>query len=578
MKQFLQLYTKILGTRNDLPKLGAWYLAVSLIESLALLLVYPLLQALFGGDFAGAFTWFVVILVLAVVSLIAIPIGWQSLVVCCRDMSVVQRRIGEKVIHLPLGWFDAKAPARVNNAAVSCCDAISHIASVVLPNLVQCVVIPVAVSVGMLAIEWRVALVLFAAMPLLWVLDQKVDRGTARTAGGERDSSEALANRVIEFARLQPVLRAASGDKGLDRVNDALEADLHATEHTMEVKSKPVAAFGLLTMITIIIGLIVAALLWRAGDIDAPTFFTSVLLLTVIYRPAAFIPMYKAEFTADVESLRKIEAVLFAETLPEVAEDAAKQPQSSAIDVREVEFGYTPGNPVLRGVDIRIPERSVTALVGPSGCGKTTLLRLIARFWDVDSGSVTIGGVDVRDMQSAELMKQISMVMQDVYLFDSTIEDNVRLGKPDATDEEVAQAIRKARLTEVVERLPQGLLTTVGEGGRNLSGGERQRVAIARAFLKDAPILLLDEVTSSLDGANEAAVTRAIAELAQGRTVVMIAHRLSTVTRADQIVVLGSDGRVEDRGSHEELRQRSGTYTEFLEAQAAGAAWRVTEA
>lgn len=175
-------------------------------------------------------------------------------------------------------------------------------------------------------------------------------------------------------------------------------------------------------------------------------------------------------------------------------------------------------------------------------------------------------------------MKQISMVMQDVYLFDSTIEDNVRLGKPDATDEEVAQAIRKARLTEVVERLPQGLLTTVGEGGRNLSGGERQRVAIARAFLKDAPILLLDEVTSSLDGANEAAVTRAIAELAQGRTVVMIAHRLSTVTRADQIVVLGSDGRVEDRGSHEELRQRSGTYTEFLEAQAAGAAWRVTEA
>ena len=205
-------------------------------------------------------------------------------------------------------------------------------------------------------------------------------------------------------------------------------------------------------------------------------------------------------------------------------------------------------------------------------------MRLIARFWDVDSGSVTIGGVDVRDMQSAELMKQISMVMQDVYLFDSTIEDNVRLGKPDATDEEVAQAIRKARLTEVVERLPQGLLTTVGEGGRNLSGGERQRVAIARAFLKDAPILLLDEVTSSLDGANEAAVTRAIAELAQGRTVVMIAHRLSTVTRADQIVVLGSDGRVEDRGSHEELRQRSGTYTEFLEAQAAGAAWRVTEA
>ena len=216
----------------------------------------------------------------------------------------------------------------------------------------------------------------------------------------------------------------------------------------------------------------------------------------------------------------------------------------------------------------------VTALVGPSGSGKSTIARLVARFWDVDAGSVSVGGVDVRSTRIDALMERVAMVFQDVYLFDTTIEENVRIGRPGASAQEIREAAGRAGLAEVVERLPRGWDTRVGEGGSALSGGERQRVAIARAFLKDAPVLLLDEATSALDGANEAAVTRAMEELSAGRTVVVIAHRLSTIRRADRIVVL-VDGAVEAIGSHAELYAAGGTYRRFWDDQEAIARWRL---
>ena len=215
-----------------------------------------------------------------------------------------------------------------------------------------------------------------------------------------------------------------------------------------------------------------------------------------------------------------------------------------------------------------------TALVGPSGSGKSTIARLVARFWDVDAGSVSVGGVDVRSARIDALMERVAMVFQDVYLFDTTIEENVRIGRPGASAQEIREAAGRAGLAEVVERLPRGWDTRVGEGGSALSGGERQRVAIARAFLKDAPVLLLDEATSALDGANEAAVTRAMEELSAGRTVVVIAHRLSTIRRADRIVVL-VDGAVEATGSHAELYAAGGTYRRFWDDQEAIARWRL---
>ena len=219
----------------------------------------------------------------------------------------------------------------------------------------------------------------------------------------------------------------------------------------------------------------------------------------------------------------------------------------------------------------------MTAIVGPSGAGKTTILRLIARFWDAGSGTVAIGGVDVREMSTEVLMRQISVVFQDVYLFDGTIEENIRLGRPEATDAEVREAATLARVTEIAERLPEGWESRVGEGGARLSGGERQRVSIARAILKDAPIVLLDEATAALDPINERAVQQALQALTQDKTLVVVAHRLQTVQAADQILVL-DQGQILERGSHSELLSQHGRYAAFWQERVRAAGWRVAVA
>lgn len=247
----------------------------------------------------------------------------------------------------------------------------------------------------------------------------------------------------------------------------------------------------------------------------------------------------------------------------------------AGIALDHVSFRYHEGDPlVIDDVCLELRPGTVTAVVGPSGSGKSTLVRLVARFWDASSGSASVGGVDVRAVRVETLMERVSMVFQDVCLFDTTIEEIVRIGRPGASEAQAREAAEREGPDEVVERLPHGWNTRVGEGGSALSGDERQRVAIARAFLKDAPVLLLDEVTSALDGANEAAVTRAMEELGRGRTVLVIAHRLSTIRRADRIVGL-ADGAVEAAGTHEELYAMGGAYRRFWDDQTAIDRWRL---
>lgn len=230
---------------------------------------------------------------------------------------------------------------------------------------------------------------------------------------------------------------------------------------------------------------------------------------------------------------------------------------------------------VLSDLSFTAPARSMTALVGASGSGKTTILRLIAHFWDVDTGAVRSGGADVRALRTEDLMAQISTVFQDVYLFDGTIEENLRMGRPDASDAEIREVARLARIPEIVERLPDACATRVGEGGAALSGGERQRVSIARAVLKDAPIVLLDEATAALDPENEAAVQDALRVLAADRTLLVIAHRLQTVRSADQILVL-DQGRIVEQGTHDDLLALDGRYAAFWAKRSRAAGWRLS--
>ena len=277
-------------------------------------------------------------------------------------------------------------------------------------------------------------------------------------------------------------------------------------------------------------------------------------------------------------ALTAMNAILDAEPLPEPAPGERARAEGTAIALDGVSFSYEQGRPVLDRVSLSAPQGRVTALVGPSGAGKSTILRLAARFWDAGDGTVTIGGADVRALPAAQIMAMTSMVFQDVYLFDTTIRENLRIARPGATDAELETAARRARLDRVIEALPHGWDTRVGPGGLSLSGGERQRVSIARAFVKDAPILLLDEITSALDGENESAITEVVRELSTGRTVMVVAHRLSTIRRADEVVFLAPaerGARVAQRGAPAELAAEPGPFRDFVEASTAASRWRI---
>ena len=254
--------------------------------------------------------------------------------------------------------------------------------------------------------------------------------------------------------------------------------------------------------------------------------------------------------------------------------DETLSPDGFALAMEDVSFGYGDGRRVIEGVTLFIPEGSTCALVGLSGSGKTTLVNLLARFWDVEKGRVTIGGIDVHEGTAESLLANISMVFQSVYLFNDTVENNIRFGRPDAPRAEVIAAAKRARCHDFIMELPDGYDTVLEEGGANLSGGERQRVSIARAIMKDAPIVILDEATSSVDPENEHLLMQAVTELTRGKTLVTIAHRLNTVRDADQILVIDG-GRIVQRGTHNELMKEAGIYRRFIEMRREAAGWRI---
>ena len=320
--------------------------------------------------------------------------------------------------------------------------------------------------------------------------------------------------------------------------------------------------------------LVVGVLLAVSGQVAAGTAVALIALAARFTGPLAEIGDFAGVLKMARNDLRRLTSILDEPALPEAA-TTADLPEPGALELDGVTFGYDPARPVLRDVDLRIPPRSMTALVGASGSGKTTVTRLLARFWDVDAGTVRVGGADVRDQPVEQLMAQLALVFQDVYLFDDTLEATIRVGRPDATDAELAEAARLAGVQEIVERLPDGWRTRVGEGGTALSGGERQRVSVARALLKQAPIVLLDEATAALDPENERFLTDALRTLAERSTVLVIAHRLPTVVAADRIVVL-DDGGVAEAGTHTELLASGGRYAAFWETRRRARGWRLS--
>jgi len=407
-------------------------------------------------------------------------------------------------------------------------------------------------------------------------------RITDRTEAAHDAAAAEAGARLLEFAIAQPTLRSTrrsrSGRQGLD---DALDAQ-HAAARREVLGALPSQYLGQLTVQLAFTAVLVAGLLLATHTSMSPSRAVALIVLGVSFvRPFELVAGVTTSLRASRASVGRVAAFLAVPPLPEPARPRPIGAPSigapigaPSIELDGVRFGYGEGPPVLDGATLHVPAGGTVALVGASGAGKTTVTKLVARFFDVDAGKVRVGGVDVRELASADLMSCLSLVFQNVYLLDATIEENIRFGNPSATDVQVREAARRARVDPIVHRLPDGWDTRVGEGGRLLSGGERQRVAIARALCKDAPIVLLDEATSSLDAENEAAVQAALAELGAGRTMLVIAHRLSTITHADQIAVLDG-GRVVELGRHEELLLADGRYAAFWRERQRAAGWRL---
>ena len=579
------MWTMLLRLVNarEMRVVVAWFVASAILQGVTLALMVPFLRAFYERS-DSVIPWLVAVVVLGVITFAVDAFAmFRSYRVSVFEVcDTMIDRVAEHVLALPLGWFSAQREAAVVNATSKEVNTLSHLTSMVIPHLCNAFVVPLVMLVATAFVEWPLALIMAVTIVPLVLIWRLMSAATARANELEDSASAAAAGRLVEFARLQPVLRATGvTETGWEPARAALEADSEATLRSLRIKGRPGQAFNLTVNIAFALVMATGLSLVSGHRLDVVAYLAIMTVTSRMLLPLTRAAMFATEADNARVALRAMSSILDAEPLPGPAPGERARPEGTTIALNDVSFAYDEGRPVLDRVSLTAPQGRVTALVGPSGAGKSTILRLAARFWDVGSGSVTIGGADVRALPTAEVMAMTSMVFQDVYLFDTTIRENLRVARPGATDAELAEAARRARLDRVIEALPHGWDTQVGPGGLSLSGGERQRVSIARAFVKDAPILLLDEITSALDGENESAITEVVRELSHGRTVIVVAHRLSTVRRADEVVYLepaAGGARVAQRGAPGELAGTPGPFRDFVEASAASSRWHLARA
>ena len=482
-------------------------------------------------------------------------------------------RVGDRLKGAPMGYFSEQRLSAITTTLTTTVHQLEEFMTICLTGLSGGVSMAVIMSVFFLFVAWPVAAITFAGIAVgLYVLNVLRRRATSVTREVTA-AQEAMSDKVIEYARGMAVLRTFSTpDEALAAAKASFEQKRQA-DYRQEA-----AAQGVLKLYALVFNVASCAVLFAAcalylnGALPLSWALTLLVAAFMIYgelihaNDAAFLTK---KIEGELDRVDEVCAIPKQDTT-----DAPLEPRGFDVELDGVSFAYDADRRVIDDVSLRIPEGSTCAIVGPSGSGKTTLVNLIARFWDVDAGAVRVGGTDVREGTAESLLANVSMVFQNVYLFNDTVENNIKFGVPDATHDQVVQAAKRARCHEFISALPQGYDTVLEEGGASLSGGERQRVSIARAIMKDAPIVILDEATSSVDPENEHELIAAIAELTRGKTLVSIAHRLNTVADADQIIVV-DEGRIVQRGTHEELMRDTGIYRDFVNLRREAAGWRL---
>lgn len=550
--------------------------AAGVIDGLVYLVIIPTAGTIATGKPTwgmGLSGWLITLAVLAVVGAVTTyAMTLSSYRAALEALRLLLIKVGDQLAKLPLGWFTGGVNGRISrlvtDGLLSVGSGLAHFTVPVIRNTLTALTLLVGVSIWnpVLGLTLGIALAVIVALTLV---SNKLEKKSHDMKSG---SEQELAGRIVEYASCQSALRSAGRSTEYEPLLSAVRECERRNRVSQWVAMAGLAIGGMSAQLTVVAVIMVTVQLSLSGSLDP--------VATVVFIGIALRFMRNLQdtvnFLVSTESsrvpLRDVHEILNAELLP-VPSSSAELTNPGEVSVQNATFSYVPGTPVVRDVSFTAPPRTMTAIVGPSGSGKTTLFKLIARFWDVDSGTVRVGGTDVREQTTEQLMGQLSMVFQDVYLYDDTLIENIRVGREGATDDEVLQAAQLAGCSEIAERLPQSWETWVGEGGGRLSGGERQRVSIARALLKNAPILLFDEATSALDPENEAGVQRSIRELRKHATVLVIAHKLDTVRDADQIIVLDEHGGISQVGTHDELVSAEGLYHRFWQARVDAAGW-----
>ncbi len=553
----------------------AFVLLRSIFEALQFVALLIVLRALVEQNITGATAW--TALGIMVVSVAGAALCWylahnsegHANYRMCGEKRI---HIGERMKYMPMGYFNAQSLGSLTAAATSTMSDLESMSFAVIARTVVGMIRTAVFSLAIMCFDWRIGLVFFVGMLLFLWVNSRLLKKSRELSPGRLAAQTKLVDAVLEYIQGMSVVRAFHGDKAAKQTLNNTIKETENQNFKLERKRIPYNVLEQVVLrVTSVLAILISIWLFLQGDMSLFSCLMMVVSAFLVYSELEsagemffMLPMIDA-------SIDRVEEI---DRAPRMDEGGSVQvPKSHDISFDHVDFSYG-DRKIIDDVSFTIPEGTTTAIVGPSGSGKTTLTSLMARFWDVKKGSVKLGGIDVKDYSLDSLMSNFSMVFQNVYLFNDSIENNIKFGKPEASHEEVVAAAKAARCHDFIMALPDGYDTVIGEGGATISGGERQRLSIARAMLKDAPVVILDEATANVDPENEAELQAAIEALTGGKTIIMIAHRLKTVRHANQILVV-DHGRIVQHGTHDQLIQQKGIYADFILNRKAAIDWKI---
>lgn len=574
---------KFLMKKYALSRQGAKDLIIAtiscVVHNLTLMLpvslLYLLVSDLYAGGVPQGHLWIYIVGMVAAFLLILFSYRWvygATYYATYKESSVRRISLAEKLRKLPLSFFGKRDLSDLTTTIMADCTTLEQSFSHWIPEFFGSMISTVIIAVCLFIFDWRMALAALWVLPVslaIVAFSGKVQNYFTRR---QTEAKLAVADGIQEALETMRDLKSNNAEekylKGLDKKIDLQEKRMIASELGGALFVVPA---GMILKLGIGTVALVGGMLLASNAITVLTFFMYLLVVSRLYDPLS---SSLQNLAAIISTNIPIERMNEIENYPVQPGTAELRTHGYDIVFDNVSFAYNTGEQVLSGVSFTAKQGEVTALIGPSGGGKSTAAKLAARFWDADSGKITLGGTDVKTVDPEKLLSAYSIVFQDVTLFNNTVMENIRIGRQNATDEEVLAAAREAQCDEFVEKLPEGYQTMIGENGSALSGGERQRISIARALLKDSPVILLDEATASLDAENETHIQRAISRLVKGKTVLIIAHRMRTVEGADKLVLL-KDGKVAEQGSPEELLAKGGIYAKMCQLQQQSGEWRI---